>query len=147
MIVKSSVTSILLMLASCGKVDPNRVTVVDEAFIPYISRFEAEIEVSADGIDMNFSDLKGNIVGVCEVGWKERSVLIDKEFWDSSSESEKEELIYHELGHCAMNLDHDSELIKDGGCPKSIMYPEMLGSCYPLFLDTYKKELRSKKGS
>lgn len=143
MLVKSSLTSILLVLASCG-VNPGPV-VVDETFSPYIQRFETEIGVSADGISMQFGNLEKDYVGVCSISWVEKSVTIDKTFWEQSNESQKEELIYHELGHCAMGLEHDEGLRPVSNCPKSIMYPEMLGGCYPAFVEYYKEELRSKK--
>jgi hypothetical protein len=45
-----------------------------------------------------------------------------KSFWDSSTQARREQIIFHELGHCILSRSHTSN--KDSGEePLSIMYP------------------------
>ena len=48
-------------------------------------------------------DIGDAAVGYCRRGFEVRVV---KSFWDSASATERNVLIYHELGHCALGLDH-----------------------------------------
>lgn len=49
------------------------------------------------------SDSPKNTIGYC-LGYKEVRIL--QSFWDRASATERLTLLYHELGHCALNLDH-----------------------------------------
>lgn len=120
--------------------------IIDQELAAYAYRFEEEIGVSADGISLGFGDLDGYVVGTCSIGSSGRKITIDREFWDRIEEHVKEELMYHELGHCAMYLDHD-ESIADSGCPVSVMYPYVLDYCYLHHADEYKQDLRGRRGT
>lgn len=136
----------LLILTGCGpefKKDP---VVVDEELAEYAHRFEQDIGVGSGGISMAFGVLEGNTVGLCSIGPSGRKITIDSEYWSLISESQKEELMYHELGHCAMELDHDEGLLPNN-CPVSIMYPYTFDYCYARYTSHYKEELRSKRSS
>lgn len=47
--------------------------------------------------------LSGEQVGYCMAPVR---IVISKKFWQDSDYIEKKNLIYHELGHCALGLDH-----------------------------------------
>jgi hypothetical protein len=88
------------------------------------------MRVSTIGVPIGFHKLKRPMVGVCHYDSESRSVEVDPSYWDGISEFQREALIFHELGHCVLNLEHDSTLLKDE-CPASNMSPEMLSdSCY-----------------
>jgi len=53
-------------------------------------------------------------------------ITIDTRYWDTADQYEKEELVFHELGHCILGRDHCE--IKVDGKSASIMEPDMLGS-------------------
>jgi hypothetical protein len=56
-----------------------------------------------------------------------RKVTINERWWRTTThESEKRQLIYHELGHCILNLEHDLRYNKLYNQPESIMYPQMM---------------------
>lgn len=58
-------------------------------------------------LDENFSKSVGEtVIGYCLIPWR---VSIRKAFWDRASASERMALIYHELGHCALGLEHYDE--------------------------------------
>ena len=47
--------------------------------------------------------LADDVAGYCVPGDR---IVINKKLWNTLSSMEKWFLIYHELGHCALNLDH-----------------------------------------
>lgn len=47
-----------------------------------------------------------NVIGYCQAPW---TVSFRKSFWDAASAADRMVLVYHELGHCALNLDHYDE--------------------------------------
>ena len=136
----------VFFLGGCIKPDANTPVTIDPELRPYLTKFEEEIGVDASGINIVFGDIEGDIVGFCNVGWKRRSIVIDRSSWKNLEHYEKEELMYHELGHCAMDLDHDDEQKKIlNSCPSSVMNSRLLGICYKLYTNYYKQELKSKK--
>lgn len=60
-----------------------------------------------------------------EVGFYYRFVTIDKSFWALSSHQEKRLVVFHEMSHCHLDLDHREEVDNQGKI-KSIMYPRIL---------------------
>lgn len=50
----------------------------------------------------------------------DNTVEVLESYWNSVSDTGKEVVTFHELGHCALNRDHDS-------CP-SVMCPFMIGA-------------------
>lgn len=139
----------LFLLAGCGQEKAKEPAIVDEALMEYIVRFESDIGVSAEGISVVFGELEEDMVGVCQ-SWSNgtKKVTIDKEYWDMETETQREELMFHELGHCAMNLGHDEGVMRAGRitCPNSIMYPYTFEYCYAAHRDYYVSELKNKTG-
>lgn len=120
---------------------------VEDTIAPYFQRFEDRIGVSTEGISGATSYLSGQLIGQCtitETG--ARIVEVDANYWSKATDSQKEETIFHELGHCAMGLGHNAEKNSDG-CPVSIMYPYALGNspCYLSDKPWYYQELESHK--
>jgi len=52
------------------------------------------------------SPLGDNVIGYCQAPW---TVSFLKPYWDRASAADRMTLVYHELGHCALNLDHYDE--------------------------------------
>lgn len=50
--------------------------------------------------------MEGGVAGYCVPGDR---IVINKEMWYLLTDSEKKVLMYHELGHCALGLDHTAE--------------------------------------
>ena len=72
-------------------------------------------------------------VGVCiKYNNGDREILINKEAWDTFSDAKKEILIYHELGHCSLNRNHDDSLFnnKKTSVMHSILLDENLYNNY-----------------
>lgn len=51
-------------------------------------------------------ELGENVIGYCQAPW---TVAFKKAYWDAGSAADRMTLVYHELGHCALNLDHYDE--------------------------------------
>ena len=58
-------------------------------------------------MEEKFSNGEGdNVIGYCQAPW---TVSFLKPYWDRASAADRMTLVYHELGHCALNLDHYDE--------------------------------------
>lgn len=117
-------------------------------------------------VSIGFKDIKDkDIVGMCYYGSKWREIDLDTKFWENSNSITRLTLLFHELGHCYCNRDHDyrdgkkykeANTIKedlrlgksdnngfyDDHCPLSMMYPIVLENfCILSHYDDYMKEL------
>ena len=71
-----------------------------------------------------------------------KDIVIKQPYWNTLGDYGREQLIFHELGHCALNRDHDNN--KDiYDCPMSIMYQFTFGDtdCYPPYRNELLQEL------
>ena len=57
------------------------------------------------------------------------AIYIDKDYWDNASEMARESTVFHELGHCVLNLEHNDQdvVIKGEKLKKSLMAPVEFG--------------------
>lgn len=108
---------ISLTFAGCGR------HIVDADFTKYVDSFNDAATKrgylvdgktgyrGTNGLNIEFATEKlypkytgnENAIAVCQGG---SSILVDKDYWDSTSDTKKEMLIYHELGHCVLKRDH-----------------------------------------
>lgn len=62
----------------------------------------------------------------CQLAFGSAPVIsVKKSYFEKISEWHKREIMFHELGHCILGLDHDERL--EHGRVASIMYPESQG--------------------
>jgi len=132
----------LLLITGCGKGfqdfinigEPNfKKAKTDPIFTPFIQSFEAEFNRRVK-VPIVLKTIKQGYAGVCLVysnGYRE--IRINKDSWDYYNHEQKEQLVYHELGHCVFNKDHDNTLREN--CPNSIMRSFMfneheINECY-----------------
>lgn len=114
----------------------------------YFKQFEDLTGISTQGISTKFEAQQGLTVGSC-VTWDtgEREIQIAYYFWDVASDLEKQNLIFHEAGHCALDLGHDETFIQKDELtiPRSIMYPFLFAnySFYQTYINYYHEELKS----
>jgi len=115
-----------------------------------------------DNVEITMANLKPPIAGLCWLERKNKLIYLDIKTWKGYSKLQKEVLLFHELGHCVCDLDHEHfhgvypedpvvpkneiEKIKAGfledGCPVSIMHPRVLSnSCYKKHRTFYRYEL------
>jgi hypothetical protein len=104
-------------------------------FEPYFQRFLGYARdrgmrfPGAEVLRIEFRDLRSTEVGRCESGFLQgRIVYIDRNRWKSMSDSSREALMLHELGHCLLGRGHRGERFDEDeatmpGLPKSLMFP------------------------
>lgn len=101
---------------------------VEEEMIDYFRSFAIEgeergllIDWDVERIATNLVHIEEDAIGRCltyENG--SRVINIDRVFWNSSTDLEKEFLIFHELGHCLLERSHTNIKNQRGVC-QSIM--------------------------
>jgi hypothetical protein len=79
-------------------------------FTKYLEEFQRDAREYGVGCYSTYSvyfdeELAGDIAGYCVEGDR---VVINKKMWQTLSNMEKWVLMYHELGHCALRLNHTS---------------------------------------
>lgn len=120
---------ILLILlgitSSCAhKVDGVR---LDEELEPYFIIFEDEAAKRGVVFDNEVEQIEGylqniadnGVIGACRRNDGDdvnRSVFFDKPYWETATNLEKEYVVFHELGHCFLLLDHDDRENDKGEC-------------------------------
>ena len=121
----------------------------EEGFEPYVDTFMDRLRVA--GIDrdtsllrVEFSDtLPPNILGGCsQLEGHFEVVSINRNRWKDLSVGSREELIFHELGHCVLNRGHNSAMVNF--IPVSIMNPYHFGAgtyASEVFYEGYQTEL------
>ena len=118
---------------------------IDAALMPYFQSFANGVGINFSGVAGVFGSLPYPTVGRCtKVNTGERYITIDPYYWSQVNENTKEELMYHELGHCVLNLAHN-ETKDANNCPISVMFPNTFGydACFGANKAYYFSELRS----
>lgn len=119
----------LLFISSCGlpigrdlvvknKGEVRQFESTNPLFLSIVSQFEqagkqysGDPNFSAGHVPVNFGNTENeSFEGVCfsyPDGTTE--VIIRESWWNSASQPLRESLLFHELGHCVLNRDHDNE--------------------------------------
>lgn len=147
--------AVTVLVAACGR-PPLPVYQIETEFQPFVIEFEQAYNVKVNvGIVFNDSLAKDQgISGVCHSyntnnihNWIE----IDTNYWNYSNYYGKQQLIYHELGHCVLGLQHDNRLGTIGiytNIPLSIMYYRSMGNniYYSIYNEYYITHLGDNYG-
>lgn len=134
---------IFWLLSGCVtvlKVPPRYVISVE--LQPHIKSFE---ELTGLGVEypvlFDYTEGTDNAIGVCQ--YNAPYVLISYSWWiRNPTHHKREQLIWHELGHCSLDLRHDTGRLPDN-CPASVMIPNEFISedCYTRHKAYYKYDL------
>ena len=109
---------VLLFIAGCG----GGPYVYDEEFQPYIDSFQDDARlhgktVNITNVSITYDEnIPYGKLGVC----KGTHITINPGHWGGLPKSSRKQLLYHELGHCALFRKHDDSRTEDGR-PASIM--------------------------
>ncbi len=96
-----------------------------EELVPYFDRFSEEASKRGISFDWQEDRIEGyidnitddNIFGQCiHDNLDPNSVIIDENFWNNSTDFDKEFIVFHELGHCFLNRNHYDETDQRGIC-------------------------------
>ena len=115
----------LLLLAACGQQandiinDPAIFTGVDPQLQVYFNRFSSKTGASSGGITAGFIALPNGIAGECVTDGPYREIRMDPGYWatlttQTYSDLLKEQLSFHELGHCALGIMYHTNNCSDG---------------------------------
>ena len=127
---------LLLVIGIAWSCEKEEVIFLDAELRTYFERFE--LEAAARGISFNYEadriegfleDIEeSDVTGKCQFNsvYPDR-VTVDANFWSRASDLEKEFVVFHELGHCFLERQHNEEATNGGVC-KSIMHSG-LGTC------------------
>lgn len=116
-----------LILGGCGS-NPHHFDVT--GFETYYNNFAVAGNVQCDNLIIKFGTLGdpgpvagSEIVGECITQENATPVVvIDQLYWSQASDSVREELIWHELGHCLLHRVHRMDVLSNNE-PASIMNP------------------------
>lgn len=128
------VRSILLIFVFLLHGDGKQIPFIHSEILPYVREFESLYGKKTENISITFTSFFGSsVVGICQSyskngGWyRDKVIKLDRDYWNESSKAAKEILVFHELGHCELERDHDDEFLttNEDGIPvlmsKSIM--------------------------
>lgn len=125
----------------------------DNTFAPYVAQFEAygksisnNDNFSVGDVIVNFGVPEENAFqGVCYIYSNDaREIIIRADWWNNASDSDKESLLFHELGHCRLDREHDdsTEVIANQSVKLSMMHTVIvLGGQYSNHRSGYLTEM------
>ena len=95
---------LLTLLVSCS------IDTIDDNLLAYNKRFEliakeCDIDLNSSSLEFTKSDRKSH--GWCQ--YYPKAIKINTTGYTELSRVEKEQLIFHELGHCRLDQPHDDE--------------------------------------
>ncbi len=120
-----------VLFLSCGKKDdsPPDTLAIGAEFTPYVARFETASgqygsKLTVTNLVIQFGDTQSSTErGACEIGGgNPPTIIVNQESWNRISDAEREEFLFHELGHCVLRRKHKTGYDGDGK-PLSIMFP------------------------
>jgi len=136
-----------LVLSAC---EPETIviSVVDTPLQAYFNRFIDEAAIrgldvtyATSQVDATISDIaEPNVIGQCS--WNQthqHSITLDKNYWSKANELQREFVVFHELGHCVLGLDHVDNTDAYGNCT-SIM-TSGTGDCRVLYTNNNRSRL------
>lgn len=115
---------------------------IDPALQPYYQGFLKESELRNNhwsklvSVSMTFNEENSGALGVCTVlfGFQNK-ITINKKYWNSLNETQKEMTVYHELAHCILLKGHSLEERNQTLMSKSIFNHHEYLSQKDAFLD------------
>ncbi len=120
---------------------------VDPSLQEYITRFEkASPGMTIVDLEAGFGDLsKDKYAGVCYSGGlgDTPTVVIDTQFWAKADDTLREQVVFHELGHCILQRIHVAGSRADNiDAPVSLMHSGVFSEAvYVKYRADYIKEL------
>ncbi|MEM1120764.1 MAG: hypothetical protein AAGJ18_09970 [Bacteroidota bacterium] len=125
--------AICLLIINCEKATDENLIIetlhIDATLLPYFERFVAEGASRGVTVDLDEKRIEGflinievaDVAGQCTYNsTSTRRINIDIDYWNASTDLEKEFVVFHELGHCYLERSH-SDIQENRTCT-SIMH-------------------------
>ncbi len=134
--------SFAFLVLGCNQIDTLE---TDPELVPYFQIFADEAAVRGIEVDFVEANIEGllqdigrnEVLGQCfRNEQRPRKVIIDRGYWerDDVTEEDRQFLIFHELGHCFLDLEHDDRIDSETNTCVSIMH-STLDVCPFMFND------------
>jgi hypothetical protein len=149
-IILLSLTGVLV--SACGSTTnlPSPVIQIEAQFQPYVNQFiQASSTVNKPTIITSLivqmvptldNDQEAGVVGECTTSNGYPTINIGENYWDTVGEDSRQQLFFHELGHCVLGRVHRPDL--NNGEDLSIMNPYVMDSAiYEANINQYFYEL------
>jgi hypothetical protein len=113
---------------------------------PYQTQFKAlgktyGAAFAADSVVFSFRTFFGGVIGMCTFTGRTNKVEFSPGPWANNSDTFREMLAFHELGHCLLGRGHKNSSHSDGR-PESIMKAVIFSEkTYLAYREEYLKEL------
>lgn len=117
----------LITFSACEQ-ETEIVFVVESSLQDYFDRFVDEgalrginIAYATSQVEAHISDIpEPNVIGQCAWNHTSHSITIDRNYWRTANDMQREFVVFHELGHCVLELNHVDGADGNGNC-ESIM--------------------------
>ena len=120
MSIRANLSLLFLMCClACSKEDTRvRFVIIPPVVQPYVDRFIEEaasrgrfIDLTEIGLEITFqATLEDTLAAFCSNG----AIVINKQYWETRNDANREAMIFHELGHCILDRDHHNALLSNG---------------------------------
>lgn len=137
--------TVALLMTSCITINEPRVIdpppktgYINPTFDPIVQRFIYEAKVRGNLVDLSHIAMQlGNTrenkrsknVGFCTLDINgDMLIMMNTSTWNKLGDYQREESLFHEMGHCLIGRKHCRFESKEG--PISIMYPHLLNEAY-----------------
>lgn len=127
------ITSLSITATACGGHTPE--LKIENKYSPYVKAFESRAAMAGVNIVVNDLIIKSvasfddkSTAGVCSKRDDDSSVpliTISQEWWSKLDVYSREEIVFHEMGHCVLNRGHRSD--ENNRLALSIMNPSIFG--------------------
>lgn len=119
---------------SKNNIDPQTKKFYKE-YISYIPETCKPDILRQNKIIIRFEKLESNFIGFCNRMFKQRVILLDVGFWSWTRETDKKQLLFHELSHCLLNKEHVDNAAH-------YMYPSQLALSESFFVEQVKEDIK-----
>jgi hypothetical protein len=133
---------LVLMLALSGC---SNTLQIDSEMQPYVDRFEIETGTHITDLKTSFGPTeRPEEVAYCFLrDYETPEIVFDRAYWNSFTDLQREQVMFHELGHCIFKRLHRDDKRPNSRAPASVMYHKMFDeSAYELYHSEYIQELK-----
>ena len=127
-----TILTVMIVTTGCGPLvkietdDPRSGSGIDPRVTDYVEEFEFYYGREIYNVPISFKhQLRDKKIGLCKQYFrpKVREIILEEKTWQRLNDTQKLVLVFHELGHCVLDLPHVTD--KVDGKPLSIMYPSV----------------------
>lgn len=144
--------SFLLLLVGCSDGPINPTLRIQSGYEKYVTMFEKYSYTTNNHFKVNnlivtsVPEISGTIIAQCRKYWYPApKITVSIKIWNTLTETEREMVFLHELGHCLLDRQHYDHL-KENGDPISLMAPIIFSpATYLNNKEYYIKELFENK--